>query len=153
MDCNIHAPARHADRLTNAFLKLGYWVTAEDVPVPVIQALGCARLVPFWKKGSEGLRPIAVGEVWRRLISKVMIANDSSVAMIQSLAPLQVGIGVAGACELIAMGAAQAMRSGDWKSVWTYAFLLGPPEVCRSPRRIGSLHREGTLRKPGPLVR
>ena len=43
-----------------------------------------------------------------------MIGSDPSQPMIQTRDPLQVGVGVAGACELIAMGTSQAMRSGDW---------------------------------------
>ena len=47
VDCMVHAPSRHADRLVTAFLKLGYWMTAEEVPIPVMQAMVCARLIPL----------------------------------------------------------------------------------------------------------
>ena len=49
-------------------------------------------------KTSGGLRPIALGYVWRRLAAKC--ANRYAVARLSShFAPLQLGIGVPGGCE------------------------------------------------------
>ena len=63
------------------------------------QFLVSARLLPFSKK-SGGVRPIAVGEVLRRLVSKLLVAKFQS-HIIGYLKPFQLGCGIPGATELI----------------------------------------------------
>jgi hypothetical protein len=56
-------------------------------------------LVPILKKDG-GIRPIVVGEVFRRLISKLCVSAVSNVAT-EYLEPLQLGVGVQGGCEAV----------------------------------------------------
>ena len=58
-----------------------------------------ARLIPF-AKPDGGIRPIAVGEVLRRLVAKVALKLSIQKA-VAYLAPLQQGVGVKGAAENI----------------------------------------------------
>ena len=72
---------------------------AGQVPLPVAPFLCGASLFPC-KKKCGGLRPIAVGEVLRRLTSKcVSRAVHSQVSGI--LPPLQLGVGIPAGCEAI----------------------------------------------------
>ena len=58
-----------------------------------------APVIPLAKSGG-GVRPIAVGEVWRRLASKVALGAISASAK-NFLLPFQWGVGVSGAAEAI----------------------------------------------------
>ena len=71
------------------------------VPPEVIPHLCGANLLAVRKK-SGGLRPIAVGEVLRRLTSKCISRVVNATARI-ALSPLQVGIGVPVGCEPIVL--------------------------------------------------
>ena len=68
-------------------------------PPDVIPHLCGATLLATNKKGG-GHRPIAVGEVLRRLVSKCLSRSAQSAAH-RILTPLQVGVGVKGGCEAI----------------------------------------------------
>jgi hypothetical protein len=65
--------------------------------------LASARLLPFQKK-TGGIRPVAVGDVFRRLIGKAILKIHQAEIVDQSLYPVQLGVGVRGATELIAHG-------------------------------------------------
>ena len=52
------------------------------------------------KKRSGGIRPIAVGEIWRRLTSKSAVSAVRHKAA-TLLAPLQVGVGISGGAEAV----------------------------------------------------
>ena len=58
----------------------------------------CGATLLACQKKDGGLRPIAVGEVLRRLTSKCLSHSVQEQA-IQTLTPLQVGVGVKGGCE------------------------------------------------------
>jgi hypothetical protein len=58
-----------------------------------------APVIPLAKKG-PGVRPIAIGETFRRLVSKVGAFHVRSAAS-QLLAPLQLGVGTPLGCEAI----------------------------------------------------
>ena len=62
-------------------------------------ALAAARLIPIGKKGG-GVRPIAVGELIRRIAGKLLVSRYQAEAAVP-LAPLQVGVGFAGGAEAI----------------------------------------------------
>jgi len=76
---------------------------------PNITPLLCgASLLACQKKGG-GLRPIAVGEVLRRLTSKCL-AFTVNPAAAQLLAPVQVGVGVRGGCEAVVHALGRTLR-------------------------------------------
>ena len=50
------------------------------------------KLVPLLKKDG-GIRPVVVGEVFRRLLSKLCVANVH-LSSLQYLQPLQLGVGL-----------------------------------------------------------
>ena len=76
-----------------------------------------ATLLALHKK-SGGLRPIAVGEVLRRLASKCL-ANSVRSQILSSLSPLQMGVGVKGGCEAIIHTASLLLASKDTNICWT----------------------------------
>ena len=74
-------------------------LAAGKAPPSVLPHLCGATLLASRKK-SGGHRPIAVGEVLRRLTSKCL-ASASRHSAISTLTPLQLGVGVRGGCEAI----------------------------------------------------
>ena len=60
-----------------------------------------ASLVPLRKKDGNP-RPIAVGEVLRRLIAKCVLRTEEAIADLAHLVPHQLGLGIPDACGLIA---------------------------------------------------
>ena len=81
-----------------------------SVPFPVIPHLCGASLTALRKK-SGGLRPIAVGEVLRRLVSKCLL-RVSILTAIRLLSPLQVGVGIPNRCEAT-VRAVNAIQADD----------------------------------------
>ena len=69
------------------------------VPADIIPQLCGASLLPC-KKKAGGLRPIAIGEVLRRLTLKCAARSVQCIAL-EILAPLQLGVGVSAGCEAI----------------------------------------------------
>ena len=88
--------AAHATRALSNVVRL---LSNGCAPPEVAPHLCGATLLACQKKGG-GLRPIAVGEVLRRLTFKCLSCSVREQA-IQTLAPLQVGVGVKGGCEAI----------------------------------------------------
>ena len=71
--------------------------------------------MPLAKKAG-GVRPIAVGDVLRRLVGKVLLSTSQARAEVDSLRPMQVGVGVPNAAESVAMGVqavAAALGTGE----------------------------------------
>lgn len=80
-------------------------------PPEVIPHLCGASLLASKKKGG-GHRPIAVGEVLRRLTSKCLSRWVKAEA-VKVLTPLQVGVGVRGGCEAIVHSVAHALEDSS----------------------------------------
>ena len=76
----------------------------EEVPSGDLEAFTAARLIPLDK--NPGVRPIAVGEVFRRIICKA-IMKVVEYDILSATAPLQLCVGVPSACE----AAVHAMES------------------------------------------
>jgi hypothetical protein len=68
-----------------------------------------ARLIPLAKKPS-GVRPIAVGETLRRLSAKCLVGRYQPAA-VETLFPIQLGVGVRGATEAIIHKAKEWLHS------------------------------------------
>ena len=71
-----------------------------QLPAWSAQFVCAARLVPFTKK-QGGIRPVAVGEVLRRLCGKILLGGQTE-SFASALCPIQMGVGVKGATEAIA---------------------------------------------------
>ena len=78
----------------------------------------CGATLLASRKKNGGLRPIAVGEVLRRLVSKSLSSATRHEAF-NSLAPLQQGVSVRGGCEAIIHSVSQLMSSETPEHYWT----------------------------------
>ena len=80
-----------------------------EVPQEVAPFMCSARLFGIAKKGG-GVRPIAVGGLLRRLVSRCCAARlrDRAIAY---LSPHQLGVGVMGGCEAVVHTVRQALEA------------------------------------------
>ena len=102
---------------------------------PALRAvLGAARLVAF-AKPAGGVRPIAVGSVWRRVVARAVAAQCRS-RWAEGLRPVQFGVGVRGGTEAMVHGVRSLLQEHpDWYVVAT---------DCRNA--YNSVSRGGVLR-------
>jgi hypothetical protein len=73
-----------------------------DIP-PEHAPLFCAANLTPLRKAAGGVRPVAVGDILRRLVGKTLLSTGLAREQISKLAPLQTGIGIKGATEAVAM--------------------------------------------------
>ena len=92
-------------------------LAAGQTPLPVTPHL-CGATLLASPKSKGGHRPIAVGEVLRRLTSKCLAIVSRSLAFAY-LTPLQLGVGVRGGCEAIVHAVSSLMSSSPSSSRWT----------------------------------
>ena len=78
----------------------------------------CGATLLASKKQKGGHRPIAVGEVLRRLVSKCLVTLSHRQGL-RLLSPLQLGVGVKGGCEAIVHATNHLMTSLHDKDCWT----------------------------------
>ena len=102
------APANRAARAGAALTRVVNLMSAGRVPAEVAPFLCGARLHAA-KKKDGGLRPIAVGNLLRRLTSKLIAAALADKAA-EHLSPHQLGVGVRGGCEAILHTVRQAVE-------------------------------------------
>ena len=102
------APANRAVRAGAALTRLVNLMAAGRVPEEVAPYLCGARLHAA-KKKDGGLRPIAIGNLLRRLTSK-LIASALADKAASHFAPHQLGVGVQGGCEAILHTVRQALE-------------------------------------------
>ena len=98
----IRRPGRGAI-LASALARLAQMWAHGNIPEEFSSALCGANLTPLRKK-DNGVRPIAVGEVLRRLVGKALLSTGAAKEEIAVLGPEQVGVGVPRACESVAIG-------------------------------------------------
>jgi hypothetical protein len=84
---------------------------SNQVPSELASMLVSGTLVPVLKKDG-GIRPIVVGEVFRRLISKLCVSAVSH-AVTEYLEPLQLGVGVHGGCEAVLHSFNRSIRNSE----------------------------------------
>ena len=90
---------------------------------PHCPELLAARLIPL-RKPNGGVRPIAIGEVWFRLAG--ICAMEACPGASRMLAPLQLGVGVAGGAQCMGHAVAHALRTDpsavalkvDWENAF-----------------------------------
>ena len=107
-----HTPvSAHAREALSQLIRVANLLVAGEAPPDMMAAMASAPLYALAKKDG-GVRPIAVGETLRRLVSKCCChASKSSAAAF--LSPLQVGVGVPGGCEAVLHAVATVIdRSG-----------------------------------------
>lgn len=80
-----------------------------DLPLPARDMFFSASLTAL-KKKDGGIRPIAVGNVFRRLASK-LVCRPAVRRLADELRPIQLGVGIAGGCESAAHAVRQYVHS------------------------------------------
>lgn len=117
-DCLVDADTASKGEFLSALDKFVRMCVHGHLPVPAVPFLCSAHLIPL--KKSEGatvddadleIRPVAVGETLRRIVSKFLFKHPTVRSHARSLEPMQCGLGLPGACELIPLGT-QALVSG-----------------------------------------
>ena len=100
-----------------------------QVPPEVVPHL-CGATLLATKKKSGGFRPIAVGEVLRRLTSKCVSKAIRSEAF-EALTPLQLGVGVSVGCESIVHAVNCVLEDSSIKpeEKWTLLDKRGAPSA------------------------
>ena len=109
--------AGHGDGLVRALVPfVKAWVDGE-LPASHAELLCGASLTALRKK-DNGVRPVAVGETWRRLVGKALLATAAAKQEVATLRPRQVGVGTRNAAEQLAIAVQNAVtnlpRDGEW---------------------------------------
>ena len=105
----IHQGAQNRrDRALAGLTRLVNGMVKGEVPEPVAPYLSGARLHAGLKKDGS-IRPIAVGNLLRRLVGRC-VARSLADRAAQYLSPLQTGVGVRGGCEAIVHAARAALE-------------------------------------------
>ena len=88
-----------------------------SIPSSLAPLLCAARLIPLRKK-DEGVRPVAVGDVLRRIVGKCLLHHPTVAEQVRTLQPLQLGVGVSMACPTVAHALQRAVAElpcdGNW---------------------------------------
>ena len=88
-----------AEQFLSSLTKFVNLLASGQAPKSIVPHLCGATLLPCRKK-SGGHRPIAIGEVLRRLVSKCLAFHTRQDA-VSHFYPLQLGVGIPGGCEAI----------------------------------------------------
>jgi len=124
---------KSSQRLCSAMAAVARCICTEKLSPHCLSAFTAARLIPLDKR--PGVRPIAVGEVFRRVICKA-IANVVEADMLTATAPVQLCVGVPSGCE-IAVHAMDAL----WQRPDTEAILLvDATNAFNALNRAAALH-------------
>ena len=106
-----------ANLVLSALTNFTNLLAAGRTPPPVLPHL-CGASLLACPKAKGGHRPIAVGEVLRRLTSKCLAIVSHSLAS-TSLTPLQLSVGVRGGCEAIVHAVSSLMSSSPPSCGWS----------------------------------
>ena len=118
---------------------------AGHAPSEVVPYLCGATLFACKKKGG-GVRPIAVGEVLRRLTSKC-ISRAVQAEAIRTLIPLQVGVGISAGCEAIVHSVTCVVEGSNISPDDRWTLLLDFSNAFNSVDR-GAMFKEMRARIP-----
>ena len=114
----VSCPAPDRARLVLKSLTIFVNALAAGRTPPSVLPHLCGATLLACRKKNGGLRPIAVGEVLRRLISKCLATASRRTAN-NYLAPLQLGVSVKGGCEAIIHSVTQLIVSTPPERHWT----------------------------------
>ena len=117
----LSGPPNRSDRALTGLTKLVNAMVAGGVPESVAPFLCGARLHAALKRDGS-IRPIAVGNLLRRLVARCIARSVASKAAAY-LSPLQLGVGVPGACEAIVHAARQALEKNPNKLLLQVDFM------------------------------
>lgn len=106
------------EKLGTAITNLINIILQGGVPTTFCPTFYGASLTALNKKGG-GIRPIAVGNTWRRLVAKVVVARITP-ALVEHFSPHQLGVGIRGGAEI---GAHAARRYWNHPHTTPKAFL------------------------------
>ena len=130
-----------SNRLCVALARSARCLCTEELNPNDLEAFTAARLIPLDKK--PGVRPIAVGEVHRRIMCRaVMRIVEHDVLL--ATAPLQLCVGVPSACK----GAVHAMRSMYGNDETEAILMVDASNAFNSLNRIAALHNVQSLCPP-----
>ena len=120
-------------RLCTALSSAAYCLCTQDRTEEDLSAFTAARLIPLDKK--PGVRPIAVGEVYRRIICKA-IMRVVELDVLQVTAPVQLCVGVPSASE----AAVHSMDRLFWDPAVEGLLLVDASNAFNSLNRSAALH-------------
>ena len=99
--------------LEECLFNIAQRIASGSPELPIGQALAAARLIAL-PKGENSVRPIAIGEVLRRLVARTICLQEKSL-MAEILSPTQYGVAVSGGLDLIFHQIQAGLEAhGDW---------------------------------------
>ncbi len=108
----------------------------------------CGALLLATKKKSGGLRPIAVGEVLRRLVSKC-VARSVRLSAVNYLSPLQLGVGIPNGAEALVHAIRNVLLDDSIPSDKKYVLQL---DLSNAFNNVSRLCMFDSIRKHLPLI-
>lgn len=94
-----------------AFVSMGAWLTLLRKPGQANTSQDeLGNEIQNAEPTKDGTRPISAGECLRRLVGKFLMRHPTIRDRMKEIQPLQCGVGVPAACELIAMGLQQEVN-------------------------------------------
>ena len=140
---SVRRPGRGAP-LVAALARLAHMWAHGMIPEGMGPALCGADLTPLRKKDG-GVRPIAVGEILRRLVGKAILSTGVAKEEVSSLTPDQVGVGVPGAVETVGIGFATLLEHfGPHSNLWAMAQI----DVQSAYQEVSRLYRVRSVIRP-----
>ena len=125
--------AAASDQLCAAMAEAGKRLCTQEVPPEELSSFTAARLIPLDKQ--PGVRPIAVGEVFRRLIGKAVMKIIQYDAM-HATAPRQLCVGVPSGCEAAVHTMTDMLVSPEVEGV----LLVDATNAFNAMNRTAALH-------------
>ena len=124
---------KSSDRLCASLAAFARCLCTEELDAADLSAYTAARLIPLDKR--PGVRPIAVGETFRRIVGRaIMRVIESDV--LGATAPYQLCIGVPSACE----AGVHAMRQLFSKENVQAILFVDASNAFNSLNRVAALH-------------
>eukprot|EP00117_Sycon_ciliatum_P030771 scpid90068/ scgid24195/ len=123
-----------SDHLCRTLALAAQCLCTEAIPASDVSAFTASRLIPLAKKPS-GVRPIAVGEVFRRLIGRAVMSVIKP-DVLRAVAPLQLCVGVPSACEAAVHAMRKIFNRDDTEAI----LFVDATNAFNSLNRTAALH-------------
>ena len=123
-----------SQNLCSALSRAAYLICTEELQPGHLDGFLAGRLIALDKR--PGIRPIAVGEVYRRIVCRA-IAGVIEYDVMKAVAPVQLCVGIPSACE-IATHAVRQMFNGE--EAVEGVLLIDASNAFNSVNRIAALH-------------